>query len=209
MVPTFLGWTSDEWQAVGTVAAAVFALAAFVHSVRSGRSNKRVADAAKTQAERSAEAAETSAAAARDMADETRRANQIAEARAVKDLEDEKRLIGIDANLVSGQFTHGSGRTAPGNRISVDVARVNISHGGFIYPALQVEYRHVEHIPDFRFLTDAIRPGTEFPTVEIRYAEPFETAEDNSELTDGFEMRFNMAGYAWEKKGRSAAKVVD
>jgi hypothetical protein len=65
-----------------------------------------------------------------------------------------------------------------------------------------VRYQQVDHAPGWRQLAAIIRPGE---SVEVAFdvAEPFETAEDHSELVAGTMIAYDLGGNEWLRRGTS------
>lgn len=86
------------------------------------------------------------------------------------------------------------------DRILVRTLSVAVANHG-TKPALDVMYRHVEHRPEFTLLASAIPPDGR--PIEFDFAvEPrFETAIDNTELIAGTEIKYQLGGVVWIRRG--------
>jgi hypothetical protein len=104
------------------------------------------------------------------------------------------------ADLVRGAIEWEWGNQLSPDRILVGTLRVTVANHG-TQPVIDVVYRHVEHRPEFTLLASAIPPNGQ-PIQSSFTVEPhFETAIDNSELTPGTEIKYQLGGVDWIRRG--------
>jgi hypothetical protein len=180
---------ANVWAAIGQVGSFVVAIVALVYAIVSRK-----------EAARSATAAEVSAEAAKDAVQEAKRANELTESERHERAGTELARAQHEADLVRGGIGYESGNQFSPDRILVGVLRVPVVNHG-TQPALDVMYRHVEHRPEFTLLASAIPPDGRPIQSSFKAEPPFETAIDNSELVPGTEIKYELGGVGWIRRG--------
>jgi hypothetical protein len=179
----------DVWAAIGQVGSFVVAIGALIVALVS----RKDSNAARLEASRSATAAEASA-------QEAKRANELTESERHERARAELARAEHRADLVRGAIGYESGNQLSPDRILVGALRVTVANHG-TQPAIDVMYRHVEHRPEFTLLASAIPPNGQ-PIQSTFTVEPhFETAIDNSELIPGTEIKYQLGGVDWIRRG--------
>lgn len=185
----------------GRLGAFVVAIAALVVSIAFRNGTKASRDAiqeAKDHAARSAAAAEVSAKAAAESVAEAKRSNELAELDLAARAEEAERKLQDEANAVRGRIRWSSGNTQPEGKILVKTFLVEVTNHNATRPVFDVRYRHPEIEPDFKMLTQALQPAQR---EERRWdvPVPYLAEENNSDITPGTEIEFELGGTLWRR----------
>jgi hypothetical protein len=182
----------DVWAAIGQVGSFVVAIGALIVALVS----RKDSNAARLEASRSATAAEASA-------QEAKRANELTESERHERARAEVARAKHEADLVRGAIGYHSGTEVGPDRILVGDLRVTVENHG-TQPAIDVMYRHMEYRPEFTLLASAIPPDGR-PIQSVFTVEPrFETAIDNTEIIPGTEIKYELGGVAWIRRGNAS-----
>jgi hypothetical protein len=111
------------------------------------------------------------------------------------------RCMSATGTDVRGSITIGSGNTVGPDRILVQTLRATVENHS-TQPALDVMYRHAEHWPNFSLLASAIPPGG-FQQSELPVEPRFEIAYDNTKLIPGTEVKYQLGGVVWIRRGKA------
>jgi hypothetical protein len=187
---------ANEWAAIGQVGSFVVAILALIFAIVSRKDSKE----ALFRAARSATAAEVSAKAAKDAVREAKRANELTESERQERAGSEAARAQREADLVRGAIGYESGNQLGPDRILVGALRVTVVNHG-TQPAIDVMYRHAEHRPEFTLLASAIPPDGRPIQSTFMDGPRFETAIDNTELIPGTEIKYQLGGVVWIRRG--------
>jgi formylmethanofuran dehydrogenase subunit E len=179
----------DVWQAIGQVGSFVVAIGALIVALVS----RKDSNAARVEASRSATAAEASA-------QEAKRANELTESERHERAGAERARAQHEADLVRGAIEIHSGTEVGNNRILVSDLRVTVVNHG-TQPAIDVRYRHMEYRPEFTLLTSAIPPDRRAVQSAFTVEPRVEIANDNTELIPGTEIKYQLGGVVWIRRG--------
>ena len=179
----------NVWAAIGQVGSFGVAILALLFAVVSRKDSKE----ALFRAARSATAAQVSAKAAKDAVQEAKRANELTESERHERAGAELARAQHEADLVLWSNNYYPWGLA-GDRVVIRDLRVTVENHSPLL-AVDVMYRHVDYHPEFTLLAPTIPPDGR--PVEF----VLDTAADNSELIAGTEIKYQLGGVVWIRRG--------